>query len=189
LLFFGRIAPYKGVEDLISALASLVGEDNQFRLIIAGPMKEDHESYWRQLEKMIEELCLSDYVRKEVRFIPDEDVGIFFKASDVSVLPYKSIYQSGVLLLSYRQGLPVIAANVGSLQEDIIEGQTGMVFRAGDPADLAAKIRTYFASDLYRELEARSRMIREYGDDRFSWEKNVDRTFAVYESLMKDTEK
>jgi D-inositol-3-phosphate glycosyltransferase len=89
LLFFGRIAPYKGVEDLISALAGLVGEDNQFRLIIAGPVKnKDCESYWQQLEKMIKESHLSDYIRKEVRFIPDKDIGVFFKASDVLVLPF-----------------------------------------------------------------------------------------------------
>lgn len=185
LLFFGNIAPYKGLEDLIRALAALIEED-QFRLVIAGPVKDKGcEGYWRELEKMIKDLRLSDYVHKEVRLIPDEDVGVFFKASDVSVLPYKRIYQSAVLLLSYRQGLPVIAADVGSLREDIVEGQTGLIFRAGDPADLAAKIRTYFASDLFRDLESNGQRIREYGDNRFSWEKNVDSTFAVYQNLLK----
>ena len=185
MLFFGNIAPYKGLEDLIRALAALIEED-RFRLVIAGPVKDkDCEGYWRELEKMIDELRLSDYVQKEVRFIPDENVGVFFKASDVSVLPYKRIYQSGVLLLSYRQGLPVIAADVGSLREDIVEGQTGWIFRAGDPVDLAAKIRTYFASDLFRDLESNGQRIREYGDNRFSWEKNVDSTFAVYQTLLK----
>ncbi len=190
LLFFGNIAPYKGLEDLIRALAELIDEDDRFRLVIAGPVKDkDCEGYWQELEKIIKDLRLSDYVRKEVRFIPDEDVGVFFKASDVSVLPYKRIYQSGVLLLSYRQGLPVIAADVGSLREDIVEGQTGLIFRAGNPADLTAKIRAYFVSDLFRELESTGQRIREYGDNRFSWEKNVDSTFAVYKSLLKKDER
>jgi D-inositol-3-phosphate glycosyltransferase len=186
LLFFGRIAPYKGLEDLIQALAYLLAKDDRYRLIIAGTVKDkDCDGYWQELEKMIEELCLSDRVRKEIRFIPEEDVGVFFKASDVSVLPYKRIDQSGVLLLSYRQGLPVITSNVGSLQEDILEGQTGLIFQAGDPADLAAKIWTYFASDLFKELEFRGQGIRAYGNDRFSWEKNVNSTFAVYKSTLK----
>ena len=185
LLFFGNIAPYKGLEDLIRAMAALSGED-RIRLVIAGPVKDkDCESYWRELENLIDELRLSDYIQKEVRFIPDENVGVFFKASDVAVLPYKRIYQSGVLLLSYRQGLPVIAADVGSLREDIVEGQTGWIFRAGDPVDLAAKIRTYFASDLFRDLESNGPKIREYGDHRFAWEKNVDSTFVVYQTLLK----
>jgi D-inositol-3-phosphate glycosyltransferase len=190
LLFFGTIVPYKGVEDLISAMAALVSEDDRFRLIIAGPAwRKDGVSYWRRLEEMIEAHRLSDHVRKEVRltYLADEDIGVFFKAADVVVLPYRSIYQSGVLPLSYKQGLPVIAADVGSLKEDIIEGQTGLVFRAGNAADLVAKIRLYFASDLYRELETRGRTIREYGDERFSWAKNVDRTCAVYENLMKNS--
>ena len=67
-----------------------------------------------------------------------------------------------------------------------MEGQTGLLFRPSDPVDLAEKIQMYFASDLFRELEARSPKIREYGDDRFSWEKNVDRTLSVYESLLKN---
>lgn len=186
LLFFGNIAPYKGVEDLIQALGYLLAEDKRFRLMIAGPVKDkDCEDYWQELERMIEELGLSEYVRREIRFIPEEDVGVFFKASDVSVLPYKRIYQSGVLLLSYRQGLPVIASNVGSLQEDVLEGQTGFIFQADNPTDLATKIRTYFASDLFKELEFRGPGIRAYGDDRFSWEKNVRATLAVYKSLLK----
>jgi D-inositol-3-phosphate glycosyltransferase len=190
LLFFGNIAPYKGLEDLIRALADLIDEDDRFRLVIAGPVKnKDCEGYWQELEKMIKDLRLSGYVRQEIRFIPDEDVGVFFKASDVSVLPYKRIYQSGVLLLSYRQGLPVIAADVGSLREDIVEGQTGLIFRAGDSTDLATKIRTYFASDLFKDIESNGQRIREYGDNRFSWEKNVDSTIAVYKSLLEKDER
>lgn len=185
LLCFGNIAPYKGLEVSIGALAELISDDQHFRLVIAGPVKNrDCEDYWRQLVGMIDDLNLGDYVRKAVRRIPEDEVGVFFKAADVSVLPYKRIYQSGVLLLSYRQGLPVIAADVGSLREDILAGQTGFLFSPGDPAAMAATVRTYFASPLYRELETRSPGIREYGDDRFSWDKNVDRTYAVYERLL-----
>lgn len=186
LLFFGNIAPYKGLEDLIPALACLLAKDVRYRLLIVGPVKDkDCEGYWQAMEEMMTQLCLNGHVRKEIRFIPEEDVGIFFKASDVSILPYKRIYQSGVLLLSYRQGRPVIASNVGSLQEDILEGQTGFVCQAGDPAALAATIETYFASDLFKELELREPSIRAYGDDRFSWEKNIAGTLAVYERLLK----
>src|SRR5258708_855327 len=35
LLFFGNIAPYKGLEDLIRALAELIDEDDRFRLVLA----------------------------------------------------------------------------------------------------------------------------------------------------------
>ncbi len=185
LLFFGNIAPYKGVGDLLRALASLVREDGSFTLILAGPVKDRTcEAYWAELQSLIEALQLSKNVRKEIRYIPDGDVGPLFRASDVSVLPYRRVYLSGVLALSYAQGVPVIAANVGSMREDILEGETGLLFRPGDVGDLAAKIRTHFASQSTRDLEARQRAISEYGAERFSWKINAERTYAVYGHLV-----
>ena len=90
-------------------------------------------------------------------FIPDDETEVYFKAADVLVLPYRHIYQSGVLFLGYSFGLPVLAADVGSLKDEIVEGKTGFVFRPEDPVDLARTIERYFASDLYAELNSRGR--------------------------------
>ena len=76
------------------------------------------------------------------------------------VLPYRHIYQSGVLFLGHSFGLPVLAADVGSLKDDIVEGKTGFVFRPEDPDDLARVIEQYFASDLYADLNNRRKEIR-----------------------------
>jgi D-inositol-3-phosphate glycosyltransferase len=184
LLFFGNIAPYKGIEDLILALARLVEDDKRFTLLIAGPVKDKGcASYWRRLEGLIEEYGLAQHVRKEIRYIPDEEVGLFFNASDVSVLPYRQIYQSGVLALSYAQGLPVIVADVGSLRDEVLENETGLIYRSGDVHDLAAKVRMYFESGLYKELETREPEIRQYGEEHFSWATNAEQTCAVYEGI------
>ena len=187
LLFFGNITPYKGIEDLLLALAVLVREDGRFTVVLAGSVKDGNcEAYWGKLEGVIEELKLSKYVRKAIRYVPDGEVGLFFRASDVSVLPYRRVYQSGVLSLSYAQGLPVIATDVGSLKEDILEGETGLIFRAGDALDLADKVRAYFASDLFKDLETRRPKIREYGAAQFSWARNAELTCAVYEHVLQD---
>ena len=79
-------------------------------------------------------------------YIPDEETELYFKAADVLVLPYRHIYQSGVLFLGYSFGLPVLAADVGTLKDEIIEGKTGFVFRPEDPVDLASAIERYFAA-------------------------------------------
>ena len=187
LLFFGNIAPYKGMEDLIRALATLVEGGQQFTLVVAGRARDrECEAYWKELEALIDELHLVRHVRKEIRYIDDGEVGLFFRASDVSVLPYRRVYQSGVLALSYAQGLPVIVADVGSLKEDVVEGETGLVFAPGDVPDLVDKIQTYFASNLFKDLQAHSERIRHYGAERFSWASNVERTRAVYASLLAD---
>jgi D-inositol-3-phosphate glycosyltransferase len=185
VLFFGHIAPYKGVEDLIRALARFLEDGQQLTLVLAGRVNKSQESYWRELTALIDDLGVTACVRKEIRYIPDEDVGLLFRASDVSVLPYRRVYQSGVLALSYAQGAPVIVADVGSLKDDVIEGETGFVYRPGDAHDLAAKLRTYFASDLFKDLETRSEKIREYGAERFSWARNAEITCAVYERVLR----
>lgn len=185
LLFFGLIAPYKGLEDLVRALAGLVAVDKRFTLLLAGPVRDkSSQSYWTSVQNLIDELGLSRHVHKTVKYIPDDDVGLFFRAADVSVLPYRRIYQSGVLALSYAQGLPVIVGDVGSLAEDVIEGKTGFVFRSGDVADLARAIHQYFASDLFRDRECGNDGIRAYGAQRFSWTSNADTTVSLYERLL-----
>ena len=103
-------------------------------------------------------------------FIPDDEAEVYFKAADVLVLPYKHIYQSGVLFLGHSFGLPVLAADVGSLKDEIVEGKTGFVFRPEDPVDLCQAIERYFASDLYADLDTRRREIRDYAAERHSWD-------------------
>jgi D-inositol-3-phosphate glycosyltransferase len=100
------------------------------------------------------------------------------------VLPYRYIYQSGVLFLGYSFGLPVLAADVGSLKEEIVEGKTGFVFRAEDSEDLAATIERYFASDLFVNLSARRQEIINYATERHSWDVVGQITMKVYSDLL-----
>jgi len=185
LLFFGNIAPYKGLEDLIRAMAQLIEEEKRVALVIAGPVKDRTcQPYWASLEALIDDLGLNGHVRKEVRYIPDHEVGDFFRAADVSILPYRRIYQSGVLALSYAQGLPVIVTDVGSLPDDVIEGETGYVFPASDVSALIDRIRTHFSSELFSDFAMRREKIRAHGAERFSWATNADRTCAVYARIL-----
>ena len=112
----------------------------------------------------------SGRVLLRAEFIPDDETEVYFKAADVLVLPYRHIYQSGVLFLGHSFGLPVLAADVGSLKDEIVEGKTGFVFRPEDPVDLARAIEQYFASDLYADLNSRRQEIRDYATERHSWD-------------------
>ena len=155
ILFFGNIAPYKGLEYLIAAFEQLVARGGDYRLIVAGRSKKGFEAYAEEIQQMVRRSVTQKRAILKVAFIPDDDIELYFKAADVSVLPYTHIFQSGVLFLGYSYGLPAIAADVGSLREDIIEGKTGFVFRPRDSVDLANSIDSYFASDLYRDLDSR----------------------------------
>ena len=122
--------------------------------------------------------------RRNFEYVPDEATELYFKAADVLILPYAHVFQSGVLFLGYSFGLPAIAADVGALKEEIVEGETGFVFKPRDSADLARKIDKYFNSELFRNLEIRRLEIKKYAKERYSWNKVAATTTPVYSNLL-----
>jgi glycosyltransferase involved in cell wall biosynthesis len=184
MLFFGNIAPYKGLEYLITAFSELLREDHSYRLLIVGKPKGS-ETYWNQVRRTIASSGIGDRVIEKIEYVPDETTELYFKAADVLILPYVHVFQSGVLFLGHNFGLPAIAADVGNLKEEIIEGQTGFVFKPQDSSDLASKIEEYFESDLFRNLESRRPEIKKYANERYSWNKVAAMTTMVYSNLLK----
>ena len=184
LLFFGNIAPYKGVEYIVAALRNVLARRENYRLVIAGRPK-NCEKYWKGIRDAIRGEVDAGRILLRAEFIPDEEAEVYFKAADVLVLPYRHIYQSGILFLGYSFGLPVLAADVGSLKDDIVEGETGFIFKPEDPADLAKIIERYFASDLYADLNNRRRQIRDYATERHSWDVVGRMTTNVYAGLLR----
>jgi glycosyltransferase involved in cell wall biosynthesis len=185
VLFFGNIAPYKGLEYLIGAFTEISKKDESYRLIIAGRPKGNDE-YWKRIQRTMACSGARDRIIERIEYIPDEQTELYFKAADLLVLPYTRIFQSGVLFLGYGFGLPAIAANVATLKEEIIEGKTGLVFRSQDSSDLAKTIDRYFASDLFHELEDRRPQIKAYANERYSWDKVAVITTAVYSDLLRN---
>ncbi len=183
ILFFGRLKPYKGLEYLLDAFRLLVDHPGHYRLIVAGEPKKGSEEYLdRILETIGREFDPARIVLR-VQFIPNEEIELYLKAADVLVLPYKEIFQSGVLFLGYSFGLPVVATDVGSFREEIIEGKTGFLCRPGDPGDLAKTLETYFESDLYKNLKTRRQEIREYAYAQHSWNAVAELTWKAYVGL------
>jgi D-inositol-3-phosphate glycosyltransferase len=183
LLFFGRITPYKGLEYLVTALKHLVNDGGNYRLIVAG-RPDRCEQYWSALQETMVQEVGSGRVILKAGFIPDEETEVYFKAADAVILPYRQIYQSGVLFLGQSFGLPVLAADVGSLKEDIVDGETGFTFQPEDPADLVAAIERYFSSSLYRELNSRRERIKQGAEDRHSWATVAQIITEVYSLLL-----
>jgi D-inositol-3-phosphate glycosyltransferase len=183
LLAFGLISPYKGLEYLVSAMSRIKRAGANCKLLIAGRVKEC-SAYWQTVCSLIKQEGLEADVISETRHIPDEQIEVYFKAADVLVMPYRNIFQSGVLFLSYRFGLPVIATDVGSFKEDVIQGKTGFVCRVDDPVDLAKTINLYFASELFENLERKRHEIRDYANEQYSWDRIGKMTRAVYEQVL-----
>jgi D-inositol-3-phosphate glycosyltransferase len=184
MLCFGQIAPYKGLEYLIAAFSNMAKGNGSYRLIIAGKVKQGQTEYWNEIRRKIASSEIQNQIIERIEHIPDEEVELYFKAADVLIVPYVHVFQSGVPFLAYSFGLPVIATDVGSLRQDIVEGRTGFVCRPQDSSHLARAIEKYFGSELFRDLENRRLEIKEYANERYSWDKVAAITTAVYSRLL-----
>ena len=140
LLFFGYVRKYKGLDLLISALPAALKEIPELKLLIVGEFYDDVSSY----VILIEKLGLTENIMLINKFVPNEEVGKYYTASDVVVLPYKSATQSAVLNVSYSFRKPVIATNVGGLGEFIKDNYTGIIVEPGSPEEIAKGIIRYY---------------------------------------------
>jgi len=137
ILFFGQIKKVKGLDVLINAVSVLKAQGIHIKLLIAGKAwKSDLEEYI----KLIDDLGLSDIVTTDFRYIPDNEVADYYSLADLVVLPYKEIYQSGVLLLTMSYSKPVLCSDLLPFQEIIEDGINGFLFKSEDIQDLANKL-------------------------------------------------
>ena len=184
ILFFGNIGPYKGLEFLVAAFDRIAAQNANYRLIIAGKPRGDCEEYVVEIRRAIDRSPGAERIIQHIEYVRDEDTEVYFKAADLLVLPYRDIYQSGVLFLGYNFGLPVVATDVGSLRVDIIEGRTGFLCKPCDAVHLAKIIEVYFESDLFKNLRSRRQEIRAYATAKHSWNTVGNLTRNVYAGLL-----
>ncbi|WIM95146.1 glycosyltransferase [Actinoplanes oblitus] len=133
LLYFGTIRPYKGLEDLIEAFATL---GPGYRLTVVGETWEG----WTLPAELIAASPARDRITFVNRYVPDAEVNAYFAAADAVVLPYRRSSASGPLHIAMSHGLPVVVTSVGGLVE-AAGPYPGTVFvPPADPAALAAGI-------------------------------------------------
>ncbi len=142
LLFFGQIKDVKGLDVLLEGFALAREKDSALHLLIAGRVwKTDFSRY----EKIIRERGLSAHCTLHLRYIPDDELPLYYRCADLVVLPYRRIYQSGVVLQALSHGCPVLVSDIAGMLEAIGDETTGFVFKSGEPVHLAQRIGEIFA--------------------------------------------
>jgi glycosyltransferase involved in cell wall biosynthesis len=140
-LFFGKIEPYKGVDLLVEAWTSLQTPDA--RLLIAG--FSPNATYAAQIRDSINTSDKAKLIEWRQGFVPNATVATLLAAVDVVVLPYRNIYQSGVVFLCLRHGVPLVATNVGSMSA-YIAPETGIIAKSNDAAGIAQALDLFFSN-------------------------------------------
>jgi len=142
ILFFGYVRKYKGLDLLLQAMPDILCNVN-VKLMVVGEFYEDEAGF----KKIIADFDIGDRVSVCARFVPSEEVGKYFSAADVVVLPYKSATQSGIVQLAYHFNKPCIVTDVGGLAEVVIEGKTGYVVRPNDAGAIARAVVQFYAEN------------------------------------------
>ena len=135
LLFFGQIKESKGLDILLEAM-NLV-HDPDIHLVIAGSARDVDP---QDLIESLVEPDVQNRIHLHHRYISDQDRDSWFKACDAMILPYRRIYNSGVLMMALSYGKTVIASDLPANCEIIQNGVNGYLFEGGNPSDLAQNI-------------------------------------------------
>ncbi len=177
-LFFGFIRRYKGLDQAIRAFAEVCKERDDVSFLICGENfwqtldqskwstkfkqtlfgwakkivlnKQDDERNDRPLA-LIEELGISEHCVVFNRYIPNEEVPLFFQVSDAVILFYRTATPSGIESLSYNFKLPILATKVGHFPETIVHGFNGYLAEAGDIESMKNEMLRFLEHPLDRE--------------------------------------
>lgn len=156
MLFFGKILPYKGVDNLIDAYMQCEVRKHGVKLVIAGKGEINHNKS-----------NLSEDVVFINRYVDNEELANLIRHCRFVVLPYISATQSGCVMSAFAFNKPVVATNVGDLPKEVEDGRTGVICQANDINDLQNAIDKMGRIDL-TEMESNIRL--KYADGgSFSW--------------------
>lgn len=179
LLFFGQIKKIKGLDILLEALGQLKMKGVPFELVIAGKIwKDDLRIY----EEIIHRKCLSQNIIWDIRYIPDEELENYFFNTELVVLPYKRIYQSGVVLKAMSYGVPVLCSDLPAFCEIITDGENGYLFKSENHDDLSNKL--LFISDKRSNLIEIGKKAKEYVIKNNDWTEIGKLTRKVYMEVI-----
>ncbi|OEU69189.1 MAG: hypothetical protein BA863_00115 [Desulfovibrio sp. S3730MH75] len=178
LLCFGQIKKVKGLDLLLNALPEVIERHPDTILVIAGKVwKDDYSRY----KRIIEKYGLGPYCIEKIQYIPNEEVALYYAAADLVVLPYRRIYQSGVLLMAMSYGKPVLASDLEGMKEIVRDNQTGFLFETGNIKSLSDRLNDILSDStkMTRVASSGYDLIR----TEFSWKRVGAMTAECYESL------
>jgi glycosyltransferase involved in cell wall biosynthesis len=173
ILYAGNLLESKGIDDLVRAFALLRqrGVACGLRIVGEGPHRA-------AVHTLANELGLSDVIEWS-DFLPQDAMPLEYGRSTVVVLPTRGNEEGlGLTLVeALLAGAAVVGTRAGGIPEIVRDGETGLLARAGDPADLADKL-----TELLGSAVLRSRLVqqgRRHVLQRFAPGSSVDHFLAL----------
>lgn len=139
-LFFGRLEPYKGVENLLSAFSNC---SSTRKLVIAGNGRVNISQ-----EVLIKNVIIIN------RFIEDDEIKDLFEKACCVVFPYKSATQVGPISIAYYFKKPVIISAIPALMEKFdFKHPEGILVSKDDIFSLSYALKLMEIDDLRKQFQ------------------------------------
>lgn len=169
-LYFGRMAPEKGVATLIRAAAK---SGVPLKVVGTGPIEAELKDIAAQVGGNIEFLG----------YRTGTELHDLVRGARAVVLPSEWYENAPLSLLeSYALGKPVIGAHIGGIPEMIVEGVTGWTFKSQNVEDLASCLDKVMAIN-ESVIKGIGKAGRDYVEKTFSQQRYVDSMLALYSEL------
>lgn len=168
-LFFGRINPYKGADNLVEIVR--LCPNIQFDVI--GRVDP-------QMQDVVDQLSKEKNVKLNNNYVTDAEMREAFINSDWAIVPYNSASQSGIIIDAYKYSRPVIAFAVGAIPEQVDNGKSGYLVATGDNQKFAEKLREAMQMSA-EQYDAMSREAYQYGSKKYATGCAVERFVALLE--------
>lgn len=178
-MVIANLAPHKGQETAVRAMARLKEQGRNIRLWLVGQERDDGRGFLRHLRDLSESLGVTD----RVDFVGfRDDVPQLLQAADFLLLPSTSEGLPLVILEAQASKALVLAAPTAGIPEIIEDGRTGFLIAAGDDLAYASRI----GSLLDDPAAAASIVSAAYDQVRqhFSMPQYCERTLAEYDALL-----
>jgi glycosyltransferase involved in cell wall biosynthesis len=176
VLFVGSLIPRKGLPFLVEAAKKMVQEnaDTKFLIVGEGPLKY-------QLTVALESANLSGNFRF-LGNLKEEALSAAYNCADVFVLPSIQEGQGIVLLEAQASGKPVVAFDVGGVNEAVRNGETGLLVKRGSSSELAdALLRLLSDKPLREKMGANG---RGFVSENFTWDICAQKMVKVYSEAL-----
>lgn len=172
----------------VQALVKVRKEIPSIKLLLIGSPSD--EGYTRKLRNLIQALRLQDFV-EILSWQPLEKVPTYIQLSNVGLVPHRrNPHTDSTIphkLFQYMlMGKPVIVSNCLPLERLVLETKSGLVFEAGNSADLALQIKElYFNKSLRSECGSAG---REAVFKRYNWREEAKKLISMYDNLSRHKE-
>ncbi len=163
VLFFGRINPYKGADNLLE----IVRYCSDIQFDVMGRVDP-------QMQNIVEQLKKEKNVRLNNNYVTDEEMSAAFINCDWIIVPYNSASQSGVIIDAYKYSRPVIAFSVGAIPEQVKEGKSGYLVEAGNNKMFADRLKQAMKMSV-DDYDVMCRYAYQYGCKKYAADIAVER--------------